>query len=177
MRRFSRVRVLALVALVAPIAACGDGEPKEGSPEIASADPALVSISTFEACAQVADVARRLPGARVEQGTGSFPAFTGPAQRYGCVVGVSGPLGAAQPVPALVTTFADSLGSDWHGDPAIVADGPAETIYGLWHGPVLCLVRVSWGRSPASDGPREAGERYAGTIGCEERPDLTVPRS
>jgi hypothetical protein len=173
----TRFTSLALLAAVSTLVGCAPGEPRGDSFDDASPDSPLVSISTFEACARIADLAHRLTDAAAEQRTDSFPAFTGPTKRHGCVVRVTGPVTAAQPVPALATTLVDSLGDGWQRDPAIAADGPTETVYGLWHGDVLCLVRVDWGRSAEGGAPRVAAETYSGTIGCEERRDHTLPPS
>jgi hypothetical protein len=128
----------------------------------ASAEPSP-SPAAMDACAAIAQVASRLPGAQVSQLTDSFPAFTGPARRYGCVVHVEGPTSAAAPAPVLATTLPDSLGAGWARDTAVVADGPSETVYGLWRGDVLCLVRV-----------RLAAARYTAPVGCEQLRDRVV---
>lgn len=130
-----------------------------------------------EACDEVAEAVGALPGVRATRGTDSFPAFTGPEMRHGCVVRAEGTTTPDQPVPVLVTTFPDSLGGGWERDDALVADGPATTVYGLWRGDVLCLVRVDWGREPETPGPREAGPDYVAEVGCELLPDRVVPRS
>jgi hypothetical protein len=171
-------RHLAALLAAAPLLACGGGTPgSRNPPDTSAAATASIPDSVSGACAAIAGVTRRLPGAQVDERADSFPAFTGLHSRYGCVVRVRGPVEAARPVPVLATTLPDSLGPGWARDDAIVADGPAETIYGLWRGDVLCLVRVSWGRGTGPSTPRVAGEAYTGIIGCEARPDHTVPRS
>jgi hypothetical protein len=156
--------------VVATLLACGDGRaPKRVDSAAGAAVPVSrepsPSLAAVDACAAIAQVVSRLPGAELSQMADSFPAFTGPGRRYGCVLRVEGPASPAAPAPVLATTLPDSLGTGWARDPAIVADGPSETVYGLWRGNVLCLVRVRW----------SAG-RYAGTVACEELRDRVVPR-
>jgi hypothetical protein len=178
MLALSRSRRFVAVLAAAPLLACSGGAPRgQDSADARSAELTAIPDSVTSACAQIADVTRRLPGAQMDERADSFPAFTGRRARYGCVVRVRGPVDAAQPVPVLATTLPDSLGSRWQRDDQIVADGPAETIYGVWRGDVLCLVRVSWGRSAGPSAPRVAGDTYTSIIGCEARPDHTVPRS
>ena len=176
MAQLRRIRPVAIATVVCAVIGCAPEEAEEATARRAS-DPARVSASTLEACAEVADVARRLPRASVEEREDSFAAFTGPAKRYGCVVTLAGEATHEEPVPTLATTFPDSLGDAWQRDAAVVADGPAETIYGLWRGNVLCLVRVKWGPSLDGSTPSPATAGYSGTIGCEELPDRSVPRS
>jgi hypothetical protein len=132
------------------------------APESREPSPSRAAI---DACAAVAQVASRLPGTEVSQMTDSFPAFTGPGQLYGCVVRVEGPTSAGAPVPVVATTLPDSLGSGWQRDNAIIADGPSETVYGIWRSDVLCLVRV-----------RRSAARYTATVGCEQLADRVVPK-
>jgi hypothetical protein len=146
-----------------------------------SVDPATTQADSLtpgetDACQAIALAARRLPGARVTQGLDSFPAFTGRTRRYGCVVGVRGPVRSTGRVPVMATTLPDSLGAGWRRDDAVVADGPARTVYGLWHGDVLCLVRVDWGAKGNAGQPRRAGTAYDAEVGCEELPGRVVPR-
>jgi hypothetical protein len=131
-------------------------------PESTEPSPSRAAI---DACAAIAQVASRLPGAQVSQMADSFPAFTGPARRYGCVLRIEGPTSAAAPVPVLATTLSDSLGAGWARDSAIVANGSSETAYGIWRSDVLCLVRVQWNAAS-----------YTSTLGCEQLPDRVVPR-
>jgi hypothetical protein len=106
-----------------------------------------------------------LPGAQVSQMSDSFPAFSGPEQRYGCVVRVDGQTTATTPVPVVATSLPDSLGAGWSRDSTLVANGPSETVYALWNSDVLCLVRARW-----------AAGTYGANIGCEQLPDRAVPR-
>jgi hypothetical protein len=167
-KRAAAYCVAALVALCAH--ACGGErapareDSAAGVPEPTSTEP-TPSRAAIDACAAVAQVASRLPGTEVSQITDSFPAFTGPAPRHGCVVSVEGPTSASAPVPVVATTLPDSLGAGWTRDSAIVANGPSETVYGIWQSDVLCLVRV-----------RRNATRYAATIGCEQLRDRVVPR-
>jgi hypothetical protein len=160
--------------MAASVCACGgDSVPSrtDSAAGAAAAAPPPASETSptraaVDACAEIASVASRLRGAEVSQMADSFPAFTGQARRYGCVLNVAGPTSAAAPVPVLATTLPDSLGAAWQRDSALVADGPSETVYGTWRGDVLCLVRTGW----------SAG-RYASTIGCEQLPGRVPPRS
>jgi hypothetical protein len=158
-----------LLALGAFLACGGNGADRLSdsaagatAPESEEPSPSRAAI---DACAEIAQVASRLPEAQVSQIADSFPAFSGPRQRYGCVLTIEGPTGAAAPVPVLATTLPDSLGSGWVRDSAVVADGPSQTVYGMWRSDVLCLPRVRWDAI-----------RYTATIGCEQLPDRAVPR-
>jgi hypothetical protein len=171
-------RAFALLSLTTSLACRGDSAPPKAASGRTAAPTATASPSTAakDACATVASFAYRLPGARVKEEIDSFPAFTGAARRHGCVVDVTGPLSRETPVPVAATSLPDSLGADWRRDDAIVADGPTQTVYGLWRANVLCLVRVRWAAPERADSPREAGRRYTAVIGCEELPDRVVPR-
>lgn len=169
MRRRAIAQCVTALAASVMIACGGDRAPIRADSAAGTAvpEPAEPSPSpaAMDACAAIAHVASRLPGAQVSQMSDSFPAFTGPARRYGCVLHVEGPTTAAAPVPVLATTLPDSLGAGWARDDAVVADGPSQTVYGLWRGDVLCLVRVRW-----------AAARYTATAGCEQLRDRVVPR-
>lgn len=177
MRRLT-CRALAVLLLTTSLSCRSENAPPSldsvRTSRTASASP---STAAKDACAAVASFAYRLPGARVKEEIDSFPAFTGPTRRHGCIVGVEGPVSREARIPVAVTSLPDSLGADWRRDDAIVADGPAQTVYGIWRANVLCLVRVNWAAAERADRPREAGARYTAVIGCEELPDLVVPRS
>jgi len=150
-----------------PLGACG-----------ADADETSRSSDTATdldaACAEIAAAVPRGDDVEIEVSNDSFPAFVGSGQRFGCVVQVAGRTTPEQPVPALVTTFAESLGPGWETDNALIADGPSETVYGLWRDEVLCLVRVRWGDRVPSAPPGSGA--YEGTIGCEHLPARQVPQ-
>jgi hypothetical protein len=166
-----RVAALCMTALVAAstYGCVGDREPARADSAAGTAAPTtaepLPSRAAIDGCAAVAQVASRLADAEVSQMTDSFPAFAGAAQRYGCVVYVGGSRSPATPLSVISTTLPDSLGAGWRRDSSIVAEGPSETVYGIWHEDVLCLVRTRW-----------HGTRYAATIGCEQLRDRVVPR-
>src|SRR5690606_34556400 len=96
----------AAVALLVPLGACG-----------ADADETSRSSDTATdldaACAEIAAAVPRGDDVEIEVSNDSFPAFVGSGQRFGCVVQVAGRTTPEQPVPALVTTFAESLGPGW----------------------------------------------------------------
>lgn len=158
---------LAALGAAALLAAC----------EVEFSDRALsLPDDVRAACGEIATALGSLPATRVSEEEGSWTAFSGTGERQGCVVRAEGPLDAAAPQPVAATSLADSLGAPWMRDPTAVADGPARTAYALWRDDVLCLVRVDWGAAREGPGdPRAVGAGYAATIGCESRPDRSVP--
>lgn len=137
---------------------------------VACAGGGVGSAAVTDACAEIAALAGRTGASEVEQRSGDFPGFREGELGSGCIVEMAGPITTEAPVPLLVTAFADSLGPPWMRDDTLVADGPAMTVYGLWHDEVLCLIRVDWGEPLTSpDVPREAGDRFMASAGCELR--------
>jgi hypothetical protein len=152
----SAIVMLAMCA----IGACTEGRPAQGDTAAAASlreHPPIASAVT-QACTELADHFRKAAATQVDVRQDSFPAFTGPEKRFGCVVSVHGSLGGA------VTR-----------DSVPVADGSSATAYGLRRGSVLCLLRINWKIKVRYD-PRAESSPYNVEAGCQQPADPRTAR-
>lgn len=157
-----RQTVLALISASALACEVGGREqPGDSSPAHPPGALGAVPRATRSACDEIARAFGRL-GADADVAADSFPAFSGPGKRFGCVVDARGVLGDTVTVQFLTGGLPRALGPAWRRDEALVTDGPDGAAYGVRREDVLCIVRIGW---RVRDDAGEA-RPYTANVGC-----------